>query len=116
MRATVRAEVVEVAHRLFTEQGFDRTTVHQIAAEVVCRAPACSGTSALRKKSSSDACRNPVAQSRRRSPPAPDDERPWEALRRSFDVPTRMNEQASEPGTHLSARAPGDPVAARGPP
>ncbi|MEU0195638.1 TetR family transcriptional regulator [Streptomyces afghaniensis] len=34
MRATVRAEVVEVAHRLFSEQGFDRTTVDQIAAEV----------------------------------------------------------------------------------
>ncbi|MBE1602542.1 hypothetical protein [Streptomyces stelliscabiei] len=26
----------------------------------------------------------------------PDDERPWEALRRAFDVPTRMNEEASE--------------------
>ncbi|MFI7016695.1 TetR family transcriptional regulator [Streptomyces sp. NPDC050164] len=96
MRATVRTEVVEVAHRLFTEQGFDKTTVDQIAAEV-----GLSRASLFRYfGTKEEIVLGRLAESGRRIAEAlaarPDDERPWEALRRSFDVLTRMNEQAPE--------------------
>lgn len=96
MRATVRAEVVEVAHRLFTEQGFDRTTVDQIAAEV-----GLSRASLFRYfGTKEDIVLGRLEESGRHIAEAltarPDDERPWEALRRAFDVLMRMNEAAPE--------------------
>ncbi|WP_232027046.1 TetR family transcriptional regulator [Streptomyces lincolnensis] len=96
MRATVRAEVVEVAHRLFTEQGFDKTTVDQIAAEV-----GLSRASLFRYfGTKEDIVLGRLEESGRQIAEAlaarPDDERPWEALRRAFDVLTRMNEAAPE--------------------
>jgi AcrR family transcriptional regulator len=96
MRATVRAEVVEVAHRLFTEQGFDRTTVDQIAAEVgLSRASLFRyfGTKEDMVLSRLEDSGRQIAQA---LAARPDDERPWEALRRAFDVLTRMNEAAPE--------------------
>ncbi|MEU6912572.1 TetR family transcriptional regulator [Streptomyces olindensis] len=94
VRATVRAEVVEVAHRLFTEQGFDRTTVDQIAAEV-----GLSRASLFRYfGTKEDIVLGRLEESGHRIAAElasrPDDERPWEALRRSFDALTRMNEAA----------------------
>jgi AcrR family transcriptional regulator len=96
VRATVQAEVVEVAHRLFTEQGFDRTTVDQIAAEV-----GLSRASLFRYfGTKEDIVLGGLAESGRQITEAlaarPDDEQPWEALRRSLDVLTRMNDQAPE--------------------
>ncbi|MGW0823863.1 TetR family transcriptional regulator [Streptomyces sp. NPDC002845] len=96
MRATVRAEVVEVAHRLFTEQGFDRTTVDQIATEV-----GLSRASLFRYfGTKEDIVLGGLEDSGRQIAEAlaarPDEELPWEALRRAFDVITRMNEQAPE--------------------
>ncbi|MDF3140639.1 MULTISPECIES: TetR family transcriptional regulator [unclassified Streptomyces] len=94
VRATVQAEVVEVAHRLFTEQGFDKTTVDQIAAEV-----GLSRASLFRYfGTKEDIVLGRLEESGRRIAEAlaarPDDEQPWEALRRAFDVLTRMNEAA----------------------
>ncbi|MDO0938171.1 TetR family transcriptional regulator [Streptomyces sp. DG2A-72] len=96
MRATVRAEVVEVAHRLFVEQGFDRTTVDQIAAEV-----GLSRASLFRYfGTKEEILLGRLEESGRRVAEAlaarPDDERPWEALRRAFDVLTQNDEQTPE--------------------
>ncbi|WP_338781502.1 TetR family transcriptional regulator [Streptomyces sp. DG1A-41] len=96
VRATVQAEVVEVAHRLFTEQGFDRTTVDQVAAEV-----GLSRASLFRYfGTKEDIVLGRLEESGRQIAEAlaarPDDEQPWEALRRAFDVLTRMNEAAPE--------------------
>ncbi|MDX5567525.1 TetR family transcriptional regulator [Streptomyces sp. ID05-04B] len=94
MRATVQAEVVAVAHRLFTEQGFDRTTVDQIAAEV-----GLSRASLFRYfGTKEDIVLGRLEESGRQIAAEfaarPDDEQPWEALRRAFDVLTRSNEAA----------------------
>ncbi|MFE7760405.1 TetR family transcriptional regulator [Streptomyces sp. NPDC057438] len=94
MRATVQAEVVEVAHRLFTEQGFDRTTVDQIAAEV-----GLSRASLFRYfGTKEDIVLGRLEESGRQIAAElaarPDGEHPWEALRRAFDVLTRSNEAA----------------------
>jgi AcrR family transcriptional regulator len=96
MRATVRSEVVEVALRLFTEQGFDQTTVDQIAAEA-----GLSRASLFRYfGTKEDMVLVGLDETGRRIAEAlagrPDDERPWEALRRAFDVLTRMNEAEPE--------------------
>ncbi|KMS66782.1 TetR family transcriptional regulator [Streptomyces viridochromogenes] len=96
VRATVQAEVVEVAHRLFTEQGFDRATVDQIAAEV-----GLSRASLFRYfGTKEDILLGRLEKSGRQIAEAlaarPDDEQPREALRRAFDVLTRMNEAAPE--------------------
>lgn len=96
MRAAVQAEVVEVAHRLFTEQGFDQTTVDQIAGEV-----GLSRASLFRYfGTKEEIVLGRLEESGRRIAEAlaarPDDERPWEALRRAFDVLTQANEQAPE--------------------
>ncbi|MFF6874828.1 TetR family transcriptional regulator [Streptomyces sp. NPDC012474] len=96
MRATVQAEVVEVAHRLFIEQGFDRTTVDQIAAEV-----GLSRASLFRYfGTKEEIVLGRLVDSGRQIAEAlaarPDNERPWEALRRAFDVLTQANEQAPQ--------------------
>jgi AcrR family transcriptional regulator len=93
MRAAVRAEVVEAAHRLFSERGFDGTTVDQIAAEVgVSRA-----TLFRYFGTKEDIVLGRLEDSGRliaeELAGRPDDERPWEALRRAFDVVMRMNAQ-----------------------
>lgn len=95
VRATVQAEVVEVAHRLFTEQGFDRTTVDQIAAEV-----GLSRASLFRYfGTKEDIVLGRLEESGRQIAEAlaarPESEQPWEALRRAFDVLIRTNEAAS---------------------
>ncbi|WP_327318810.1 TetR family transcriptional regulator [Streptomyces sp. NBC_01235] len=92
MRATVRKEVVEVALRLFIEQGFDRTTVDQIAAEV-----GLSRASLFRYfGTKEDIVLQGLEESGRQIADEfaarPDTERPWEALRRAFDVLMRANE------------------------
>jgi AcrR family transcriptional regulator len=96
MRATVRKEVVEVALRLFIEQGFDGTTVDQIAGEV-----GLSRASLFRYfGTKEDMVLQGLEETGRQIAEAfaarPDTERPWEALRRAFDVLTQANEQAPE--------------------
>lgn len=100
MRATIRAEVTQVALRLFIEQGFDRTTVDQIAAEA-----GLSRASLFRHfGTKEDIVLVDLEEIGRQIADAlavrPDEERPWEALRRAFDVLTRMNE--AEPDQTLS--------------
>ena len=95
MRATVQGEVVAVALRLFTEQGFDRTTVDQIAEEA-----GLSRATLFRHFGSKEEIvlvgledtGRQISQALRERP---DDERPWQALRKSFDVLVRRN--AAEP-------------------
>ncbi|MER5836751.1 helix-turn-helix domain-containing protein [Streptomyces sp. NPDC002130] len=96
MRATIRAEVTEVALRLFIEQGFERTTVDQIAAEA-----GLSRASLFRHfGTKEDIVLVDLEEIGRQIADAlaarPDEERPWEALPRAFDVMTRMNEAAPE--------------------
>lgn len=100
MRATVRAEVVAVALRLFIEQGFDRTTVDQIAEEA-----GMSRASLFRHfGSKEDIVLVGLEDSGRQIAQAlaerPDDERPWQALRRAFDVLVRQNEAEPEQALH----------------
>ena len=94
MRATVRAEVVDVALQLFNAQGFDETTVDQIAAEA-----GLSRASLFRYFGTKEDIvlvglegngqRLAEALSSR-----PENERPWAALRRAFDVLVKVNEDA----------------------
>ncbi|MEV0223252.1 TetR family transcriptional regulator [Streptomyces sp. NPDC050704] len=96
MRATVRAEVVEVALRLFSAQGFDRTTVDQIAAEV-----GLSRASLFRYFGTKEDIVLVGLEERGRQiaealAARPDKERPWVALRHAFDVLVRLNEEAPE--------------------
>ncbi|MDX3115896.1 TetR family transcriptional regulator [Streptomyces scabiei] len=94
MRATVEAEVVEVAHRLFTEQGFDRTTVDQIAAEVGLSRASLFRYFGTKEDIVLGRLEETGRQIAAELAARPDEEQPWEALRRSFDVLTGMNEAA----------------------
>ncbi len=99
-RAVMREEVIEIAFRLFSEQGFDKTTVEQIAAEA-----GLSRTTFFRYfgtkeelvlgRMSEFGPRIAAALAAR-----PADEGPWEALRRCFDVITEPT--AEEPQTFLN--------------
>ncbi|MFC9663983.1 TetR family transcriptional regulator [Nocardia sp. NPDC127606] len=100
-RAAMRDEVSEVAFRLFAEQGFDKTTVEQIAAEA-----GLSRTTFFRYfgtkeelvlgKMSEFGPRIAAALADR-----PADERSWEALRRSFDVITEPAVAEPQPFLNL---------------
>jgi AcrR family transcriptional regulator len=99
MRATVRKEVVEVALRLFSEQGFDGTTVDQIAGEVgLSRASLFRyfGTKEDMVLQALQGLEETGRQIAEAFAARPDTERPWEALRRAFDVLMQANEQAPE--------------------
>src|SRR5438270_9446652 len=98
-RRTMRAEVSEVAFRLFAEQGFDKTTVDQIAAEA-----GLSRTTFFRYFGTKEEVvlgrfgefgwEIAAALAAR-----PEQERPWDSLRRAFDVITRL--ETDEPGQSL---------------
>ncbi len=94
IRATVQAEVVEVAHRLFTEQGFDRTTVDQIAAESGLSRASLFRYFGTKEDIVLGRLEGTGRQIAAELAARPDDEQPWEALRRSFDALTRTNEAA----------------------
>ncbi|MGW8764308.1 TetR family transcriptional regulator [Streptomyces sp. NPDC055815] len=99
-RQAMRAEVSAVAFRLFAEQGFDKTTVDQIAAEAgLSRATFFRyfGTKEDVVLSDLDGLGHDVA---RRLTERPEDERPWDSLRRAFDVLTEFN--ADEPEKTLA--------------
>ncbi|MGQ4328877.1 TetR/AcrR family transcriptional regulator [Streptomyces hayashii] len=96
MRATVYAEVVDVALRLFIEQGFDRTTVDQIAAESGLSRASLFWYFGTKEDMVLVGLEGTGRQIAEALAARPDDERPWEALRRAFDVLTRMNEAAPE--------------------
>ena len=99
-RAAMRAEVSEVAFRLFAERGFDNTTVEQIAAEA-----GLSRTTFFRYFGTKDEvvlgkmCEigHEIAAA---LAARPERERPWDSLRRAFDVITQID--AGEPGQSLS--------------
>ncbi|MFD8104435.1 TetR family transcriptional regulator [Nocardia fluminea] len=100
-RAAMRNEVSEVAFRLFSEQGFDKTTVEQIAAEA-----GLSRTTFFRYfgtkeelvlgKMTEFGPRIAAALAER-----PAEERSWEALRRSFDVITEPLADETQPFLNL---------------
>ncbi|MBF6223380.1 TetR family transcriptional regulator [Nocardia abscessus] len=100
-RAAMRHEVSEIAFRLFSEQGFDKTTVEQIAAEA-----GLSRTTFFRYfgtkeelvlgKMSEFGPRIAAALAAR-----PADEGLWEALRRSFDVLTQPTAEEPQPFLNL---------------
>ncbi|GAA1705528.1 TetR/AcrR family transcriptional regulator [Streptomyces yatensis] len=98
-REVMKAEVVAVASRLFDGQGFDNTTVDQIAAEAgLSRA-----TFFRYFKTKEDVALDGLHGLGRRVASAftsrPDEERPWTALRHAFDVVTE--EHAGEPDRSL---------------
>ncbi|GGS64284.1 TetR family transcriptional regulator [Streptomyces griseoviridis] len=87
-RAAMRAEVSDVAFRLFAEQGFENTTVEQIAA-----AASLSRTTFFRYfGTKEEVVLGRVGEYGRQVADAlaarPADESPWYALRRAFDVIT----------------------------
>ena len=87
----MRAEVAEIAFRLFTEQGFDKTTVDQIAAEA-----GLSRTTFFRYfGTKEDVVLGKMAEVGHDVAAAlaarPDDERPWDSLRRALDVITQTD-------------------------
>ncbi|MGN2638891.1 TetR family transcriptional regulator [Nocardia takedensis] len=100
-RAAMRAEVIEVAFRLFSEQGFDKTTVEQIAAEA-----GLSRTTFFRYFGSKEELvlgrmsefgpRIAAALAAR-----PAGEGSWEALRRCFDVITEPTAEEPQPFLNL---------------
>ncbi|MCT9114245.1 TetR family transcriptional regulator [Streptomyces mirabilis] len=99
-RAAMRAEVSEVAFRLFAEQGFGKTTVEQIAAEA-----GLSRTTFFRYFGTKEELvlgkMNEFGHEVAAALAArPEGERPWEALRRAFDVITEP--RAAEPEPSLS--------------
>ncbi|MFE4061573.1 TetR family transcriptional regulator [Streptomyces sp. NPDC059096] len=85
-RAAMRAEVSDVAFRLFAERGFDNTTVEQIAA-----AAGLSRTTFFRYfGTKEELVLGRISEFGREVADAlaarPAEERPWDALRRAFDV------------------------------
>ena len=99
-RAAMRAEVSEVAFRLFAERGFDNTTVEQIAAEA-----GLSRTTFFRYFGTKEElvlgkmCEigHEIAAA---LAARPERERPWDSLRRAFDLITQID--ADQPGQSLS--------------
>ena len=94
-RAAMRTEVSEVAFRLFAEQGYDSTTVEQIAAEA-----GLSRTTFFRYFGTKEEVvlgrlgevGHQIAAALAARPPH---ERPWDSLRRAFDVITETDPDQS---------------------
>jgi AcrR family transcriptional regulator len=106
-RARMRAEVREVAFRLFAEQGFANTTVEQIAA-----AAGLSRATFFRYfGSKEDLVLNRIIGFGREVADAlaarPAEEPPWQALRRAFDViaEPRPGQEPSQDMTRLLSEA-----------
>lgn len=100
-RAAMRAEVAEIAFRLFTEQGFDQTTVEQIAAEA-----GLSRTTFFRYfGTKEEVVLGKMAEVGREVAAAlaarPEGERPWDSLRRALDVVTRTDPGDPDRSRHL---------------
>ncbi|MEU6222593.1 TetR family transcriptional regulator [Streptomyces sp. NPDC047042] len=96
MRATVRTEVTEVALRLFTAQGFDRTTADQIAAEAGLSRASLFRYFGTKEDIVLGGLEGNGPQVVEALAARPDEERPLVALRRAFDVLVRVNEEAPE--------------------
>lgn len=95
-RQAMQTEVSAVAFRLFAAQGFDKTTVDQIAAEA-----GLSRTTFFRYfGTKEDVVLCNLGELGRAVGEAlvarPAGEEPWESLRRAFDVVTRLNADAPE--------------------
>ncbi|MDX3452852.1 TetR family transcriptional regulator [Streptomyces sp. ME02-8801-2C] len=96
MRATVRAEVTEVALRLFTDQGFGRTTADQIAAEAGLSRASLFRYFGTKEDIVLVGLEGNGQQVTEALAARPDEERPWVALRRAFDVLVRVNKESPE--------------------
>lgn len=96
MRATVRAEVTEVALRLFAAQGFDETTADQIATEAGLSRASLFRYFGTKEDIVLVGLEGDGQQVAEALAARPDEERPWVALRRAFDVLVRVNEEAPE--------------------
>ncbi len=96
----MRAEVSEIAFRLFAEQGFDNTTVEQIAAEA-----GLSRTTFFRYFGTKEELvlgkMNEFGHEVAAALAArPESERPWEALRRAFDLISEPQSDNPQPLTN----------------
>ncbi|MEE1761195.1 TetR/AcrR family transcriptional regulator [Streptomyces sp. SP18BB07] len=96
MRATVRAEVTQVALRLFTDQGFEQTTADQIAAEAGLSRASLFRYFGTKEDIVLGGLEGDGQQVVEALAARPDEERPWVALRRAFDVLVRVNEEEPE--------------------
>jgi AcrR family transcriptional regulator len=95
-RAAMRAEVSDVAFRLFDEQGYDNTTVEQIAAEA-----GLSRTTFFRYfGTKEEVVLGKLGEVGHQIAAAltarPAHERPWDSLRRAFDVITQTDPDQPE--------------------
>ncbi|MFG2727851.1 TetR family transcriptional regulator [Streptomyces canus] len=100
-RAAMRAEVSEVAFRLFAEQGFGNTTVEQIAAEA-----GLSRTTFFRYFGTKEEVvlgkMGEVGHEVAAALAArPEGEQPWDSLRRAFDVVAQTDPEDPEQALHL---------------
>ncbi|MFF9040578.1 TetR/AcrR family transcriptional regulator [Streptomyces sp. NPDC014892] len=96
MRATVRAEVTEVALRLFIDQGFDRTTAEQIAVEAGLSRASLFRYFGTKEDIVLAGLEGNGQQVTEALAARPDEERPWVALRRAFDVLVQVNKESPE--------------------
>ncbi|WNM30923.1 TetR family transcriptional regulator [Streptomyces sp. Li-HN-5-11] len=96
MRATVRKEVVEAATRLFNEQGFDKTTVDQIAAEVGISRASLFRYFGTKEDIVLGGLEDVGRRLAHELAARPEDEHPWEALRRAFELIVQFHEEAGE--------------------
>lgn len=99
-RAAMRAEVSDIAFRLFAEQGFEHTTIEQIAAEA-----GLSRTTFFRYFGTKEELvlgkMNEFGHEVAAALAArPESERPWEALRRAFDLVSEPRGDESEPSSN----------------
>jgi AcrR family transcriptional regulator len=99
-RAAMRAEVSDVAFRLFAQQGYDNTTVEQIAAEA-----GLSRTTFFRYfGTKEDVVLGRLGEVGHQIAAAltgrPAHERPWDSLRRAFEVITQTD--PDQPGQSLN--------------
>ena len=89
-----------MAFRLFAEQGFDKTPVDQIAAEAGLSRATFFRYFGTKEDVVLDDLEDLGREVARRLAERPADERPWESLRRAFDVLTAFT--ADEPGKTLA--------------
>ncbi|WP_433472869.1 TetR family transcriptional regulator [Spirillospora sp. CA-142024] len=100
-RAAMRAEVSEVAFRLFAEQGYDNTTVEQIAAEAGLSRTTFFRYFGTKEEVVLGRLGEVGHQIATALAARPAHERPWDSLRRAFDVITQTDPDEPEQALNL---------------